>query len=247
VQALRQTLDDFLRHFLMAVQVSTRVPVQGSLAGWVGTTPGMQRAGAPHLPGVGWLVGMAACVAFAVLELGLPDGPVTPLAAAVGCIVATVAITGALHEKSLAAFIGSPGLTLALMGKASLLGVLAYRSPGALATALLAAHTVSRFWPLVLAHTLPPAGEFATDDDRIDSRSVVIGAVWCAVPLALMLLAHGLLFVFMAVAVSGLALLATRFWVRQRLRGFTPDALGTAQQVTEVAFYLGAGFGLSSR
>ena len=46
-----------LRHFLLALQFFTRVPVTGRLAGWVGFSPAMLRASAAHFPGVGWLVG----------------------------------------------------------------------------------------------------------------------------------------------------------------------------------------------
>ena len=68
-------MDRFLRHYLLAVQYFTRVPVSGPLAGWVGFSPDMLRASAVHFPGVGWLIGMAACVVFAMLSVGLPDGP----------------------------------------------------------------------------------------------------------------------------------------------------------------------------
>ena len=100
--ALRHSLDRFLRHYLLAVQYFTRVPVTGNLANWVGFTPDMLRASAPHFPGVGWLVGMCACVVFAVLSLGLPNSALTPLAAAVGCTIATVLLTGGFHEDGLA-------------------------------------------------------------------------------------------------------------------------------------------------
>ena len=46
----------FLRHYLLALQFFTRVPVTGRLAAWVGYSPQMLRASAAHFPGVGWLV-----------------------------------------------------------------------------------------------------------------------------------------------------------------------------------------------
>ena len=57
------------REFLCAVQFFTRIPVAGALGEWVGFSPGQLRASAAHFPGVGWLVGMAACVAFAVVSV----------------------------------------------------------------------------------------------------------------------------------------------------------------------------------
>lgn len=249
MNALRQTLDRFLRHYLLAVQQATRVPVQGARAGWVGATPEMLRAGAPHAPGAGWLVGMAAGVTFAVLSLVLPDGPLTPLAAAVGCTIATALLTGGAQEEALAAFAGrEAALTIALLAKVSLLGVLAVRSPGAVLTALLAAHAVSRFWPLVLAHTLPTAPEAGPDAPAavpaLGRGALGVAAAWCVVPLGLMAVAHGIAFVVAPVLASGVMLWGLR---RRLQQGFTADAPGAAQQLCEIAFYFGAAVGLPSR
>ena len=46
-----------LRHYLLAVQFFTRIPVTGRLAQWVGYSPEMLRASTAHFPAVGWLVG----------------------------------------------------------------------------------------------------------------------------------------------------------------------------------------------
>ena len=56
-------MTQFIRHYLLALQFFTRVPVTGRLAEWVGFSPAMLRASAAHFPGVGWLVGgvVAAC------------------------------------------------------------------------------------------------------------------------------------------------------------------------------------------
>ena len=268
-------MDRFLRHYLLAVQYFTRVPVSGPLAGWVGFSPDMLRASAVHFPGVGWLVGMAACVVFAMLSVGLPDAPFTPLAAAVGCTIATVLLTGAFHEDGLADLadglggsadreraleimkdsrIGSFGalaLLLAVGAKVALLAVLAARSPSAVLLALLAGHTVSRFWPLVIVYTLPHVGDTATSKskplaDRIERRALAVAAGWCIVPLALMGLAHGVAFTVAAVVASGLACLAMWRWLGRRLQGFTGDGLGATQQVCEIAFYLGAALAIGN-
>ncbi len=53
-----------VRHFLLALQFFTRVPVTGPLAAWVGFSPEMLRASAAHLPGIGWLVGGVAALVF---------------------------------------------------------------------------------------------------------------------------------------------------------------------------------------
>ena len=53
-----------LRHFLLALQFFTRIPVTGAVARWVGFSPDMQRASMGHFPGVGLLVGSVAAGVF---------------------------------------------------------------------------------------------------------------------------------------------------------------------------------------
>ena len=91
-----------IRHYLLAVQFFTRIPVTGRLAEWVGYSPEMLRASAAHFPGIGVVVGGAAAAIFALLQLLLPDTPFTPLVAAAFSTVATVWLTGGFHEDGLA-------------------------------------------------------------------------------------------------------------------------------------------------
>ena len=92
----------FIRHFLLAVQFFTRIPVTGRLAEWVGFSPEMLRASAAHFPGIGVVIGGAAAAVFALLQLLLPDTTFTPLVAAAFSTVATVWLTGGFHEDGLA-------------------------------------------------------------------------------------------------------------------------------------------------
>ncbi len=92
----------FLRHFLLAVQFFTRIPITGKLADWVGFSPAMLRASAAHFPAVGLLVGAAAAACYAVLAALLPDSTYTPLVAAALSTAFTVMLTGAFHEDGLA-------------------------------------------------------------------------------------------------------------------------------------------------
>ncbi len=92
----------FLRHFLLAVQFFTRIPVTGQLAEWAGYSPAMLRASAAHFPGIGWLVGAVAAGVYALLTALLPLNLFTPLVAAALSTVATVLLTGAFHEDGLA-------------------------------------------------------------------------------------------------------------------------------------------------
>ena len=92
----------FIRHYLLAIQFFTRIPVTGRLADWVGYSPEMLRASAAHFPGIGVVVGAVAAAVFALLQLLLPDTPFRPLVAAVFSTIATVLLTGGFHEDGLA-------------------------------------------------------------------------------------------------------------------------------------------------
>ena len=92
----------FIRHYLLAIQFFTRIPVTGRLAEWVGFSPDMLRASAAHFPGVGVVIGGAAAALFGLLVLLLPDTPFTALVAAALSTVATVWLTGGFHEDGLA-------------------------------------------------------------------------------------------------------------------------------------------------
>jgi adenosylcobinamide-GDP ribazoletransferase len=138
----------FIRHYLLAVQFFTRIPVTGALAAWTGYSPAMLRASAAHFPGIGWLVGAVAAGVYSLLMALLPATDFAPLVAAVLSTVATVLLTGGFHEDGLAdvtdglggsydrdraleimkdsrvgAF-GAMALVLALLGKVALLGLL---------------------------------------------------------------------------------------------------------------------------
>lgn len=175
----------FIRHYLLAVQFFTRLPVTGRLAQWVGFSPAMLRASAAHFPGVGIGVGGVAAACYAAVLLALPASVYAPLLAAVCCTAATVCLTGGFHEDGLAdladglggsadrlralaimkdsrigAF-GAMALVLALMAKAALLALLGAHSLPLVLVALLAGHAVSRFMPLLLAYSLPHVGDLA--------------------------------------------------------------------------------------
>ncbi len=90
-----------LRHFLLAVQFFTRIPITGKLAAWVGYSPAMLRASAAHFAGVGWIVGAVAALAYGWVASTV-NSAFAPLAAAVLCTVVGVMLTGGFHEDGLA-------------------------------------------------------------------------------------------------------------------------------------------------
>lgn len=261
----------FLHQYLLAVQSYTRLPVTGT-ATESASNPQAQHASAAHYPGVGWLVGIVACVVFALLGTALGDTAFAPMAAAVGCIAVAWMITGGDHEAGLARTadalatastasgmhdmakipaLGSQGvlaLTLAVLSKVSLLAVIAAQSPVAVMGALIAAHVLSRFWPLLLAGKLAWLGEPGTHTpllaDRTEPREMGVAAAWCAAAIAIAWLAGGGAFATLAVAGGALVLLVMMRLFARRLDGFTESAFGATQQLCEVATYLGAAIGL---
>ncbi len=271
---------DFVRHYLLAVQFFTRIPITGALAEWVGFSSTMLRASAAHFPGVGVLVGAFAAAVYALLAALLPDTAYSPLVAAVLSTVATALLTGGFHEDGLAdvadglggsynkaraleimkdsrvgAF-GAMALSLALLAKVALLALLgsvdgppdgwdaAPFKCWYVCTALFAGHVVSRTLPLLLVYWLPHVGDTAASKskplaDQISFNSLLIAFLWCFVALALVLWAQAATDLIVACGFSVLAVLYMHRLFKRRLQGFTGDCLGAAQQVCEIAFYLG--------
>lgn len=175
------------RHFLLAVQFFSRIPVTGRVAAWVGWSTEMQRASAAHLPGVGWLVGLWAALLMGGVCWLMPDTPWTPLLAAVISTAGTLWLTGGFHEDGLAdvadglggfvpaeraleimkdSRLGAYGvmtLVMALLTKVALIALLlsamqAFWGPVPILVLVCCIHVLSRFAPLVLMRSLPHVG-----------------------------------------------------------------------------------------
>lgn len=259
---------DPLRHYLLALQYFTRVPVTGSLAQWAAYSPQRLRASAAHFPGVGALVGLCAAGVAVGLILALKPTPLASLVAAAASTVVTVLVTGALHEDGLAdvadglggscdrdraleimkdsrvgAF-GALALVLALLLKVSLLAVIGATSASTLAVVLVLAHVVSRTWPLLVIRWLPHVGDTARSRskplaDHISGATLAAGFAWLLLALGLAGWMQGALFLLAPLTASLVALLTMIRLFRRRLGGFTGDCLGATQQVCEIACYLG--------
>lgn len=145
----------FFRHYLLAVQFFTRIPVTGRLAAWMQWSPTAERASVAHLPGVGALVGLWAAALLLLLAWLLRGNAWMPLVAGMFSTLGTLWLTGGFHEDGLAdtadalgghldsrrslevmkdSRLGSYGvmaLHMALLGKAALLAaLLAAPAPG---------------------------------------------------------------------------------------------------------------------
>ena len=165
-----------------------------------------------------------------------------------------------MKDSRVGAF-GTMALVLALLGKIALLALLgsvdgvptgwdeAPLSSWVVCTALVAGHVVSRALPLLLIAWLPHVGDAATSKskplaDRIAARSLLIAFIWLFMAMALVLTMLDAINVIVACSFSVLALLWMGRWFKRRLQGFTGDCLGAAQQVCEIAFYLGMAISL---
>ena len=280
-----------IRHFLLALQFFTRIPVTGQLADWVGFSPAMLRASAAYFPAVGVVIGGLVVLLTAALMHYLPAAYAPLVAAALGTAW-SVWLTGAFHEDGLAdvadglggsydreraliimkdsrvgAF-GAIAVVLAILSKVALLALLGAVGALWMCLALMAAHVVSRTWPLIIIRWLPHVGDDAGSKskplaDQISTGSLLLAVSWCVGALALsawvaalvlsgtdvqLLATAQLLPVLKVLACGGLAsALAFVYLLRlfaRRLQGFTGDCLGSTQQVCEIAFYLGCALGL---
>ena len=244
----------FIRHYLLAVQFFTRIPVTGRLADWVGFSPAMLRASAAHFPGVGVLVGLATAATMAGLLLCLPASVFAPLVAAIFSTTLGVLLTGAFHEDGLAdvadglggalnreraleimkdsrigAF-GAIALVLALLCKVSLLALLGSLSISVVCTALFLGHVLSRFWPLVVIRLLPHVGDVTGSKskplaDQISLPALLAAALWCASASGVVLYAQGGAWAALAVPLLG-ALLASGLAFIVLLRWFNQRLQG---------------------
>lgn len=212
-------MSQFLRHYLLAIQFFTRIPVTGRLADWVGFSPALLRASAAHFPGVGVVVGALVAALSGLLLAYLPPSPFAPLVAAVLGTVFSVMVTGGFHEDGLAdvadglggssdreralvimkdSRVGAFGvlaLALALLAKVALLALIGSVSTRWMLLGIFAAHVVSRTWPLLLIRLMPHVGDAAGSKskplaDQIAVASLAAAGVWCFGVLALVVAAQ---------------------------------------------------------
>lgn len=257
-----------VRHFLLAVQFFTRIPITGRLADWVGFSPAMLRASAAYFPAVGWIIGGLTSAVFAGLAHGLPAGQAGLFVAVAFSTIFGVLLTGAFHEDGLADLCdglggslereraldimkdsrvgtyGAIALVLVLLARTGLLVLLGQAGLWFATVALFAGHVTSRLLPLFIVLTLPHVGDTAQSKskplaDQISLGSLLVALAWAGAGLGLAAyLQPGPWWL----AAGGAALVALFYmWrlLKRRLAGFTGDGLGATQQVTEVFFYLG--------
>ena len=212
-----------MRHYVLALQFFTRIPITGRLADWVGYSPVMLRASAAHFPGVGVLIGLILGMEAFVLHRLLPVQPTSNFVLATLLCVTSLFLTGALHEDGLAdvadglgggldrerallimkdsrvGAYGAIAVTMALILRVAFLTALASLGEGVLLVVLLGAQVSSRAWPLLTIQRLPHVGDMAGSKskplaDQISRSALLVAFFWCVGAwLACVLLASGVL------------------------------------------------------
>ena len=240
-----------LRHFLLAVQFFSRIPVNGKLAAWVGWSPALQRASAGHLPGVGWLVGLwAALLMGASLWLtgGFHEDGLADVADGLGGLVPPERALEIMKDSRIGAY-GVMALAMALLTKLGLIALLLatmepFWGPVPVLVLVCCTHVLSRFAPLVLMHTLPHVGLAAASKtlhvagQPLDWKGLLTGALWSLPALALLSWLGTYRYVLCLLAAMALTIWWVRRWLLRRLGGMTGDCLGACQQFTELALLL---------
>lgn len=208
-----------------------------------------------YFPLVGAIIGGLGALCFWSAHLILPTDIAIILSMAF-----TIFITGAFHEDGFADFCdgfggghtrekileimkdsrigtyGAAGLILMLLTKFLCLGNIRESS---LPIVIIAAHTFSRFAPVVLIYT--------SQYVRIDLTSKVkpIGhrdsplaflVALCTGGLSLLLL--DVKTVFLIISLTAITFLLFRKYVNKRLAGYTGDVLGALQQISELVIYV---------
>ena len=264
-----------LRHFLLAVQFFSRIPVTGRLAAWVGWSPELQRASAAHLPGVGWLVGLLALAVVLGCNYLLSAQPLLPWVAAVLSTVATLCVTGGFHEDGMAdvadglgghlpaeralevmkdSRLGAYGvmtLCMSLLTKVVLVALLLSIDIAAGALLLCCVHVLSRGAPLLLMRALRHVSLPATSKtlhiagQPLGWAGVITGWLWCLPAVVALWVYLGWPLVVALLLVAVLVTAYMGWRFQRRLGGMTGDCLGATQQVCELALYLTAGMVLA--
>ena len=245
-----------LEYFFAALRFFTRLPVPA----WVGHTQDQLDHAARYFPLIGILIGGIGAGVTELAALALPIGVAILLGMA-----ATILATGAFHEDGFAdscdgfgggwdkaqvlaimkdSRIGSYaalGVGLILLTKWSALTELdASFGPPFLAVALIAGHAVSRLASTLLIYFLGYVRDDASSRSkplaqRMALHELAIAVVTGLAPCMLLPPVDALVALLAVVLAT---LLAARYFVR-RIGGYTGDCLGAAQQVSELAFYLG--------
>ena len=239
--------------FLGALRFFTRIPIPDSVPH---SAEGLNHS-ARYFPAVGILVGLLSAIAFGLSNLLYPESV---------CIIVAMAtsvyLTGAFHEDGLSDMadglgggwdkirilgimkdsrIGNYGaitITFALLAKFVLLNAF---SASWIPILLISGHAFSRYCSVLIMAGMAYVREDALSKSKplatqLSRNALLVASAFGLLPLLLLPLNAS-----MTGALAG-ALIT--IWLGRKLQkwlgGYTGDCLGAAQQLSELAFYLGA-------
>ncbi|MES2532363.1 MAG: adenosylcobinamide-GDP ribazoletransferase, partial [Pseudomonadota bacterium] len=146
-----------------------------------------------------------------------------------------------MKDSRIGAF-GAIALVLALGLKVALLASLAGQGAALACGAVLAAHVLSRFAPLLLMRTLPyvggDGGKAKPLADAVSTSALAIALLWSLPAVLLLMCPYGVVRGVAALLAMAAVTAVLGWQFRRRLAGFTGDCLGATQQVAELAIYL---------
>jgi adenosylcobinamide-GDP ribazoletransferase len=229
----RDTLNHFALNFSLALHRGTRLRLPGRLAPPPQADAEVLRSSTVHVPGVGWVVGMASCLVFVLVALALRGNPWAPAVAAVGSLMATLYLTRAQQERALATATEPLVLHLVLAGKITVIAAIAAQSEAGVIGVLFAAPVVSRAASLLVGHWLEAQG-------RHEPTRLRTGGAWAVLPLLLLIPAGGVACVVAALVTTALATGFMYGYCRKRELDAAGGPVGAVQQVCELAFCFGA-------
>lgn len=239
--------------FLGAIRFFTRIPIPDAIPH---SAEGLNHS-ARYFPAVGILVGFISATAFGLSHLLYPQSVAIVIAIAV-----SIYLTGAFHEDGLSDMadglgggwdkmrildimkdsrIGNYGaitIMLALLAKFVLLNAF---SAGWIPLLLIAGHAFSRYCSVLIMagmsyvreDTLSKSKPLAT---QLSRNALLVASAFGILPLLLLPIG--------ASALGAAAALLITIWLGRKLQkwlgGYTGDCLGATQQLSELAFYLGA-------
>lgn len=245
-----------VRLFFIALQFFTRIPIPR----WIGFEPDWLHHAARYFPAVGIVVAVVTSAVYVLASWLWPQAVAVLLSTICG-----IYLTGAFHEDGFAdvcdgfgggttpprvldimrdsriGAYGAIGISLLLALKCVVLTSLPSH---AVVVALLIAHPLSRLasglliWRLEYAQAEGKAKPLA---QHMTNGEFLIATLTACVPPLLLWYAGWISWA--SIVVSSIAVVLVTLWLARgfvrRIGGYTGDCLGTVQQVTEVAFYLG--------
>ena len=255
-----------VKHFLLAVQFFTRIPVRGRLANWVGFDQDMQARALSYFPLVGVIVGLLSSSIFLLLSFVLPVMPASPWIASLISMLFGLLLTGAIHEDGLADLAdglggshlreraleimkdsrlgtyGAIALFVSLLSKVFFLAALAEINIWLASLTLFGAHVVSRLMPVWVVRLLPYAGDLSVSKSSamVASKAAIWGALFWTLTAMVVLIYLAPSYVWLgAVAGCTIGFLIMYRMIKRRIGGYNGDCLGAVQQVCELGFYFG--------